>query len=93
MSPPRLRLVVDGRSPHLAVTVGALAGIGVVVIGLSAAAGPGEESGDTVGLVVEPSFPIDLPAIEHVLREVGCGLDSLAPVAPAPVVLSSERVA
>ena len=92
MPSPRLRLVLDVGDGRLGAAIDALGSLAVVVLGVAARGGV-DEGQAAVTLVLQPTFPIDLPAIEHVLVGVGCRVAALSETPPNPFALASERVA
>ncbi|HVF33186.1 MAG TPA: hypothetical protein VM933_09125 [Acidimicrobiales bacterium] len=72
----RLRLQFDAPA-RLGEAAAALAALGVDIVGLDVRADDGERRVDE--LLVDFTMPLDLAAVEHALRTVGCVVDDLRP--------------
>ena len=75
MPPDRLRLQLTGAPGRLDGIEDALGRLGVRVVDV-------DDEGDG-GWLLELAVPLDLPAIEHALRAVGCRVDDLTLVCAA----------
>lgn len=73
----RLRIVLEDSPGSLGRAAAALGGIGVNILHVELHRG--EQAGIADDFLVDLTVPIDLPAVESVLRDVGCRVEDLAP--------------